>query len=315
MSLPEYCGATPGSEEYQDAELYWRGINYSWEDLHQILRGRQGVKRIVKGNRSFHASPKHIGLFPYTSGLVVIDCDVKHVYRAVRPSVKTPLGPVFGTIGVVVRKGIEDLAQLCSSLGHDLSELATYTVRTKSGGLHLYFWNNFETPLTTTTRHRENWCIDVIVSKNNWVAAPPTPGYTVVCDYPVATMPDWLAETLQALHERFDPKGGKKRIANEDRLTEARRQVFHGNTVRVGTDKGLLGEWVAASLKIIRDASDDGYWGLTLWRVAKDFAKAGWSYEAVQETLLIAADPWDAKNERLAIANIRAGYRSAGRDN
>jgi hypothetical protein len=313
MSLPEYCGAVPGDEDYRYAEQYWQGVRYSWDDLIKIITGKLGVMRVSRGIRSRNFSPKHIGLSPYANGLVVLDCDVRSFYTTTGRS-NTSMGPVFGTVGVRRTRGIDDLAALCSSLGHDLSELATYTVRTPSGGLHLYFHQNIETPIGATSHHREGWLIDVIASEHNWVAAPPTPGYEVVCDYPVATMPDWLAEALTGINQSHAPVGGRRRSAADEQVRRLRQQItLQQRDLRLD-ENNLVGRWLAAQVDLIRIANDNGCWNLTIYQVTKDLARFGWDYDSVETIVLAAAQPWSDSEERNAIATIRSGFKNLARN-
>lgn len=308
ISLPQNCGAPEGSDKYTFAEQYWQGIRFTWEEAVGIVSGELNWPYAFKGRKDF-------GLSPRLNDLVVLDCDTKtgYVTRA-----QTGLrGARFGTVGVQRIRGIDDLALLCASLGHDLSELATYTVATPSGGLHLYFHQSYETPIETTSHHREGWLIDVIASENNWVAAPPTPGYRVVCDYPVATMPDWLAEALNGVNDRFDPVGGKQRQAADSRVAELRREVSRQERTLAPGGTNLIGKWVAAQLQLIRIANDNGCWNLTIYQVAKDLARFGWDYDSIETVILAAAQPWSDREERNAIATIRSGWnnllRNSGR--
>lgn len=313
MSLPEHCGATPGDDDYRYVERYWNGISYTWDELHRIITGEQGVMRVTRGQRSKNYGPKHIGLSPYVNEMVVLDCDVRTSYTTIESQPGTRSGR-FGTVGVQRKRGIDDLALLCAALGHDISELATYTVQTPSGGLHLYFWQSYETPVEVTSHHRQGFLVDVIASENNWVAAPPTPGYRVVCDYPVATMPDWLAEALTGVNERFEPVGGKKRSAADERVAELRRAVHKQERTFAPTDGSIIGQWVAANLQLIRIANDSGCWNLTIYQVTKDLARFGWDYDSVEEVVLAAARPWSDREERNAIATIRSGFKNLARN-
>lgn len=137
------------------AELYWAGAVASWAELLACVGGGRDV-----------------AVLPAASGLLVLDCDVKwyHADTAFVVSERTArLAPA------VQRHGIDDLGRVVRELGHSPAELATYTVRTKSGGYHLYY----RVPeafvgVLGTSHHRHEWRVDVIASQHSWVAAPPT---------------------------------------------------------------------------------------------------------------------------------------------
>ncbi|WML79160.1 bifunctional DNA primase/polymerase [Streptomyces sp. VNUA74] len=305
ISSPANCGAPEDSDKYRLSATYWAGTSFAWDEAADVVSG--AIPFMGHGRRDF-------GLPPQLNGLVVLDCDVKTYYGRNGGLDRTPYGPVYGTIGVHRRRGIDDLATLCHTLGHDLSELATYTVATPSGGLHLYFHQSLDTPVDTTSHHREGWLIDVIASENNWVAAPPTPGYRVARDYPVATMPDWLAEALVGINDLYRPMGGKKRSAADDRLREMRQQVTLQERDLALGHGSLIGQWVAANLQLIRIANDSGCWNLTIYQVTKDLARFGWDYDSVETVVLAAAQPWSDREERNAIATIRSGFKNLARN-
>jgi len=89
--------------------------------------------------------------------------------------------------------GLKSLAKLQKDYG---KLPRTYTVRTKSGGQHLYF--HYDWPVDKSTWPRSGELRDYLgiecKGQNQLVTAWPSPGYTVVYDSKVAEIPDWLVE-------------------------------------------------------------------------------------------------------------------------
>jgi hypothetical protein len=71
---------------------------------------------------------------------------------------------------------------------------ATWTVRTASGGLHLYFCWPGETIRNSASKIAPG--IDVR-GDGGYVILPPSPGYVVVDDAPSAELPEWLLDVLR----------------------------------------------------------------------------------------------------------------------
>ena len=269
----------PDADESQKrfAKAYWQGSEAEWSDLRHSV-----------------SSGKDIILFPYRSNLVILDCDIKVV-------------PEFGdngkTAGFRTEKGIEQLSKAVADLGHTMAEVATYTVRTKSGGLHLYYQQNDGMPLRKTSHHREGWRVDVIVSENLWIAAPPTPGYEVVREIPARVMPEWLSEWLGSVNERFRPCGGKKA---ERLIARSGMQA----TVKAPGGGNLLVDWVNAEIDLIRLSNDHGGWNMAIFQAACNLLEYNLSYESVRDWLLAAAAPWNDQERRNAERTIESARQT-----
>src|SRR3990167_4721719 len=69
----------------------------------------------------------------------------------------------------------------------------TYTVKTPSGGKHYYFTTTEKAPTATKLGPG----VDVR-GDGGYVVAPPSPGYTLVEDVPLAPLPPWLAAMKNA---------------------------------------------------------------------------------------------------------------------
>ncbi|MGW3147263.1 bifunctional DNA primase/polymerase [Streptomyces sp. NPDC001177] len=135
----------------------------------------------------------NVGIATGPSGLVVIDLD-----RPKHPDDTPPAD--WAEHGVT--DGGDVLAVLCERHGRPIPT-NTYTVRTWSGGTHLYFAAPEGEPLRNTAGDSTRglgWKLDTRATGGLVVGAGSTfegRPYEVVHDSPVAPLPDWLAELLR----------------------------------------------------------------------------------------------------------------------
>lgn len=292
-------------EEREFSRLYWRekADPVPWDDLRRVVTDGFPVKRKL--------TACDVALFPALSGLVILDCDVKTYARDTglagqRSSVR--YGDLF-----VTRYGLNDLVREVEALGHSASELATYTVQTKSGGVHLYYRAHPQIRLRTTG-HRQNWRVDVVAHNNNgdrsWVAAPPTAGYDVIRDLPVAELPTWLAEFLRGTVSTWPKPGGQRRRAVSERSWAAR--VGYERAATAGDRRDYYREWIGWELREVELANEHGGWNDALNHCAWTlFKHAELSYEQAEPLLLRAADPWNDAERRKAVATINSAWDAA----
>lgn len=138
-----------------------------------------------------HGPAYNVGVATGPAGLVVVDLD------NAKPGDTPP--EAWNMPGI--HNGLDTLAVLAERAGQPLP-LDTHTVRTASGGLHLYFAAPEGVRLRNTagTRGRGlGWLIDT----RAWGGCVAAPGsvvngnrYTVTEALPVAPLPTWLAERL-----------------------------------------------------------------------------------------------------------------------
>ena len=150
-----------------------------WQD-----RATTDRDRIV---RCWSAGPYNVGVACGPSGLVVLDLDTA------KPQTPVP-APWAGT---AVRDGRAVLAAVAQDAGEPFPD-ATFTIRTRSGGTHLYFTAGEGHGLRNTAG-RVGWLIDTRAEGGYVVAAGSVVGlraYRVVDDRPPATLPDWVARRL-----------------------------------------------------------------------------------------------------------------------
>ncbi|MFD9068928.1 bifunctional DNA primase/polymerase [Streptomyces lasiicapitis] len=143
--------------------------------------------------RAWSTAAFNVGIATGPSGLVVIDLD-----RPKHPGDTPPAS--WAERGVT--DGAEVLAVLCERHGQPFPS-DTYTVRTWSGGTHLYFLAPEGEPLRNTAGDSARglgWKVDtrawggLVVGVGSTFAGHP---YEVTRAAPVAPLPDWLAELLR----------------------------------------------------------------------------------------------------------------------
>lgn len=304
ISQPENLKDDTPDNDRRLSEIYWRDTLPSvWDELCEtVANGMRLRKRPITCD---------IALFPATSGLVVLDCDVKH-YDPETAFVRN--GNAMSLAPAVVKRGIDDLRREVEALGHSMSELATYMVRTKSGGFHLYYRENPQAVLHGSG-HRDEWRVDVIAhnseSDRSWVAAPPTPGYEVVRDLPVMQMPLWLAQWLTGLSTNLPPVGREKRQQLTREAADYRGRVlapemYNGSGTGIGE---LLHQWVRAELAVVQNANQVGGWNLAIYQCVLNLLDGGWEIEGVEQAVLDAAQPVDSSERRKAMDTVHSAHK------
>ncbi|QQM42742.1 bifunctional DNA primase/polymerase [Streptomyces liliifuscus] len=143
--------------------------------------------------RCWTRAPYNVATATGPSGLVVVDLD-------------TPKGPDDTPPAEWAEHGVTDgadvLAVLCERHGQPFPT-DTYTVRTWSGGRHLYFAAPEGEPLRNTAGDSARglgWKVDTRAA-GGYVVAPGSivngHRYATVHDMPVAPLPDWLTNLLR----------------------------------------------------------------------------------------------------------------------
>ncbi|MFB4269421.1 bifunctional DNA primase/polymerase [Nonomuraea sp. GTA35] len=139
--------------------------------------------------------PYNLGIATGPSGLVVIDLDQPKPYEQPPPQWNRP----------GIRDGADVLAALCDQAGQPLP-LETFQVRTRRGGLHLYFTAPNGVTLTNTQGGNGGlgWLIDTranggyVVGPGSHVTDEHGSGpYEVLHPIPPAPLPAWLVERLR----------------------------------------------------------------------------------------------------------------------
>lgn len=285
------------------SERYWRDTLVStWAELNDVVQHGFTVRR----RRN---TPCDVALFPAPSGLVILDCDVK---RYDEENGFVVVGNTATLSPTRVAYGLNDLRREVEAMGHEMTELATYAVKTKSGGVHLYFRENPEVPLRTTG-HRHEWRVDVVgrndATNRSWVATPPTPGYEVARDLPVAEMPTWLATWLRDLDRHLPPVGGRRRQTRVREAARTRAQVHAATLTGAGESRSLLDEWVAWELSVVRDANEHGGWNLAVYQCVLNLLDGGYDEDVAAEAVLLAAAPVNDLERRKATDTVGSAVR------
>jgi hypothetical protein len=176
------------AERCPRADPRCRDGHQGWEPRATTDRGRI--------TRAWTLAPYNIGIATGPSGLVVIDLDVPKPGDAAPPRWSAP----------DIHDGADVLAALAEEHGQPMP-FETYMVRTRRGGLHLYFTAPDGATLRNT--HGETngigWMIDTrahggyVVGAGSAVRQPDGTGrYELLYDRPPAELPAWLAALLTA---------------------------------------------------------------------------------------------------------------------
>ncbi|GLZ15655.1 hypothetical protein Acsp04_58900 [Actinomadura sp. NBRC 104425] len=150
--------------------------------------GRATATDTARIRRCWQHAPYNIGIACGPSGLVVIDLDTPKPGQVPPPEWADEPG---------ISTGADVLAALAERHGQPFP-FETYTVRTASGGMHLYFTAPAGARLRNTAG-RLGWLIDTRAHGGYVVAAGSAVGpnaYATAYDVPPAPLPGWLAELL-----------------------------------------------------------------------------------------------------------------------
>lgn len=146
----------------------------------------RATRDLARIDRCWSAGDWNVGIATGPSNLVVVDLD--------QP--KPGKGELFVAAGTPT--GVDNFTALCAEHGQPVPK-GTYTVRTPSGGLHLYFRHPETGPQLRNTAGKLAGLVDTRAHGGYVVAAGSTVGgemYTVARDTAVAELPGWLAELL-----------------------------------------------------------------------------------------------------------------------
>lgn len=289
-TVAQHLNARP---EHLDPAWRYTPLNEDRQPVSSIRndpRFWEGVEADWDGFTSWAADGNAIGILPERSGLVIIDCDHHKNWDI-----------VDGTARLVAEHGINDLTRIA----HEQNETipATFTVSTKSGGYHLYYRQN---PLLAVTSkgHREGWLIDIKASKNTYAVAPPTEGYQVVRDFPVAELPLWLASWIATLNRNTKPVGDS---AVTQKFADAK--AWKIDIQELGSGSSLFDAWCTAMLGAVITAAEHGGWNNAVYRVAREFFDVGISEADALAMIMTATPPWDAKGSETLARTVASAWR------
>jgi DNA polymerase-1 len=194
--------------ECTGTDLRCRSEHQGWEP-----RATTDPARIRRG---WAHARYNVGIATGPAELLVIDLDKP------KPGEVPP--PHWALPGIT--DGADVLAALCERHGQPFP-CETFMVRTRRGGLHLYFTTPPGVRLGNTNGRSERglgWLIDTrghggyVVAPGSFVALPDGEGwYEVVYDRPPAPLPDWLAALLTAPRSDDPPTECRSVIAGQVR--------------------------------------------------------------------------------------------------
>jgi hypothetical protein len=238
----------------EDAPAYWQGA----------AAGRDELLAAV-------AAGYDIGILPERSGLVILDCDIKLV------SVEEKDGNVV----LHEHHGVTDLEAACARNGEELPR--TYAVSSLHGGMHYYFRQN-KFHLLRSKAQRPGWLIDVKASRNTYCVCPPSEGYSVADDAPVALMPYWLETHIE------------HRLPDDDVPA-----VPAGDGTMPPQLEALITEYLSSS-------NHAGGWNNAVFRASCWFREYGYGRDEAERLIIQAAAPLDAREMAKAMRTLRSGW-------
>ena len=210
--------------------------------------------------RAWTAAPFNIGIACGPARLVVVDLDTP------KPGDNPP--PEWNLPGI--RTGTDVLAALCDRAGEP-HPVGTWTVRTPSGGTHLYFAAPANGPELRNTQGAAGglgWLVDTraaggyVVGAGSIIDGRP---YTVTCDTPPAPLPRWLAERLRpaplppqrpvGVSPPAGRAGGYLRAAVDDELARVLGSPPRGHNTALYRAAVALGQLVAGGALDERDVT------------------------------------------------------------
>ncbi|WP_151477735.1 hypothetical protein [Streptomyces albicerus] len=306
---------------------WWGGQVFTLDEAWRIVDGElTDYDRELLRSGAFGRYPsaaKDIAHMPWLDDMFVIDCDMKTYFDS--PD-GTPFVAVEGKPNSATRAptysryGLDDLYREAAARGMKAEELDDYldswTERTKSCGCHIVLKQHPVIRIERTMHHRHEYRVDVLASVNNWRGCYPSPGYTVLKDRPVKVAAKRLVELLVELNNTLDPVGGKRMKKAEEgfeavhRRTYARTRRGHGAAV---IDLSLMDRWRTGVLRVVHEANQLGNWNKKIYWAAHRYEEGRWPVESAERDILAAAQPWDDREERNAIATIRSAYRGVAR--
>jgi hypothetical protein len=205
-----------------------------------------------------------------------------------------------------IRHGIDDLKRVAADHGESIP--ATFCVRTKNDGYHLYYRQNPQLPVTSKG-HREGWRVDVKASRNAYAVAPPSAGYEVVRDLEAAVLPLWLASWVNTVNKELKPVGGdamRQRVQQTLIMKDAMMDVPEGDGT---TLLDQYGKWCNALLNVVAASNVHGNWNNTIFQTAHEFFQTGRTIDEVAPLILEAAAPRNETERRNAERTIQSAWK------
>ncbi|MEU0315916.1 bifunctional DNA primase/polymerase [Nocardioides sp. NPDC006273] len=257
--------------------------------------------------RAWSSNPAYgVGIACGPSRLVVVDLDTH------KPGTEIP--EPWHRFGITT--GADVLDHLAGAHGGTITP--TYTVRTVSGGTHLYYTAPDTTRRFTNTAGKIGWLIDTR-AHGGYVAAPPTQigssSYDVTDDRPPAPLPMFLLDLLSRDQRPTPSTPNDDHNAPQRPSSRPYRPAGCGDPVH---STSAYVEAVIAAETAALNAAPDGGRNLALWVMATNVGKLInrgliTEHAALDRVLAaaaghIAADAYDTYQ---AEATIRSGFHRA----
>lgn len=150
--------------------------------------------------------------------------------------------------------GFLQLDAYISDYGHSWSDLETLTVKTASGGMHLYFlmepdrWvrgGAGHTELGPDVDVRGGRMVNGEVAGTGYLKAPPSAGYEVVKDVPMIAAPDWLYDAV-----KWEPPAARKRRSGSPSAVP-RSALARAISSGTGDPLGRAQTWVRRAVEVM----------------------------------------------------------------
>lgn len=159
------------------------------------------------------APAANVGLAAKGSRLLIVDCDIAKTDMNL---VGTPYAHLHTEKRKLRVDGFEVLSVYASERGATASDFDTFTVRTRAGGLHLYYlWpENWPTAVQTSI---VKGCVDTRTNGGQWGGYVLAPGSVVIADgyagrydierdLPIAYPPQWVRSLVAEKPRVVQPK-------------------------------------------------------------------------------------------------------------
>ncbi|MCX3290053.1 hypothetical protein OR263_25635 [Streptomyces sp. NEAU-H22] len=296
--------------------VWWAGVCFTHEEARAVVDGT--VKSPGRGAFGrYPGAAKDVAHMPWLDGMLVLDFD--------RKAYDVGTGFVVDADGSarlapqIIKFGRDDLYREAAVRGMKAEELDDYldswTEHTKSNGQHVVLYQHPELRLEKTLHHRNEYRVDVIAGPFTWRACAPTPGYGVLLDKPVKVAAYRLVELIMELNRDLPPVGGRLMEQARAHFDKVHRAAFTGNRggIHSVADSSLMARWRAAVLHVVHLGNEYGSWNRRIYWAACRYGETGWAYDKTERDILAAAQPWDDRQRRGAIATLRNGFEAGAR--
>ncbi len=232
------------------------------------------------------------GLYDATTVREVIE----EWWRSIPYNIGIPTGPAtFDVLDVDKKPEGTGFAALNKLIAAGLVSGASALVRTRSGGLHLYFAGTDQQCGRLPQHHLDFKALG---------------GYVLV-------PPSWVDADDKGpagAYELLDQRGGTARLDWDAvrRVLEPPRPIGNSDAARTG-DGALTGARRAGILRYAAESNTKGGWASALFNAGCLYAKHGASLADALADIVEAAQPWNEHEAARAEMHVRNGWQRGGR--